>query len=127
MKRNREFEALFEKAAAAGAEAGSKAIPPAMIVSEADVFGGPKPGGKSWYVAEGPCGFAGVRIRPGNSAFAKWMVREGKAHKDSYAGGVYWGISLYGQSYVRKEAFAFAAAKVLREAGIKAYSESRLD
>ena len=122
-----EMRALFSKARAAGLAAGAAAVPVAMIVSEADgLSSAPKPGGKSWYVAEGACGFAWVNVKPGNSPFANWLKKNDLASK-SYYGGVDIWISDFNQSIARKEACASAMAKVLSEAGIKAYSMSRLD
>ncbi len=90
------------------------------------VSGAPVPGGKSWYVADGVCGFAWIKIRPANSSFALWAKKAGIA-KPAYGGGLQIWVSGYGQSMQKKEAYAAAYAKVLSEAGIKAHSESRMD
>jgi hypothetical protein len=81
---------------------------------------------KSWYVPEGPCGFAWVTVRPGTSSFAKWLVKTGKGSK-AYGGGVSIWIGDYNQSIARKEAHARAMAEVFTNAGITAYADSRLD
>lgn len=122
-----EFKSLYEAAYAAGKEAAAKVVPPAMVVYSADLAGNRIPGSKSYYVPDGPCGFAWVKVRPGNSAFARWLVRSGLARKDSYNGGVSISISAYNQSVARKEAHAYAMAEALREAGFRAYADSRLD
>ena len=122
------FEAAYAKAYAAGMAAGKAAVPEPMVVSEAEGLSNrPKPGGKSWYVSEGACGFAWVSVHPGNSSFAKWLKKAGHADKH-YGGGVSIWIGEHNQSIARKEAHAYAMAKVLREElNIKAYAGSRLD
>lgn len=123
-----EMAALFERARAAAMAAGEAAIPRPMIVSEADGLSDrPKPGGQSWYVADGACGFAWVIVKPGNSPFANFLKKEDLASKDHYYGGVSIWIREFNQSVTRKEAAAYAMAKVLNEAGIKASAMSRMD
>lgn len=119
------FEQMLVKACDAGLAAGQAASPNPMTVYEADPISG-QPCGKSWYVSEGACGFAWVTIYPGNSSFAKWLVKNGHA-RAAYRGGVQIWISEHGQSIERKSAHADAMAKVFREAGHKAYAGSRLD
>lgn len=123
-----QFAASLANAWQAGLDAGQRAIPTPMVVYEADVITGQKPlGGKEWYVPEGACGFAWVTITPGNSSFAKWLVKNNHARK-AYGGGVQIWISNFNQSIARKEACANAMAKVLcEELGVKAYAGSRLD
>jgi hypothetical protein len=125
MKTN--FSALVAKAEAAGAAAAAACVPVGMVVSEADVMSGaPLPGGRSWYVADGVCGFAWISVRPANSSFGLWAKKAGIA-KPAYGGGLQIWVSGYGQSMQKKEAYAEAYAKVLSEAGIKAYAGSRMD
>lgn len=111
------FKALFDKAYAAGVEAAKACVPNPMVVSGM---------GKSYYVSEGACGFAWVKVCPGNSAFARWLVKE-KLARASYSGGVDIWVHEYNQSIARKEAHAFAMARVLADAGIVAYGGSRMD
>lgn len=117
-----EMRALYEKAKAAGMAAGVAAVPVAMAVS------GGVPGGeaKLWVEPEGACGFAWVNVKPGGSSFARWLKENDIASK-SYYGGVDIWIGDFNQSVARKEACANAMARVLSEAGIKAYAMSRLD
>jgi len=122
-----EFSALYNKAWAAGKAAADACVPAPMVVGDADIFGNPVPGGRMYVVNDGPCGFAWVRVRPGNSAFAKWLVKNGLARPDRYHGGVAINIFDYNQSIARKEAHAYAMARVLEAAGFRAYSDSRLD
>jgi hypothetical protein len=127
-EREAHFAAVWARALAAGKAAGQAAVPTPMIVSEADgLSGSPKPGGQSWYVSEGVCGFAWVTVKPGTSPFARWLKARGDASK-GWAGGVYYWVSDFGQSMVRKEAAAAAIAEVLRdELGVRAYAGSRMD
>lgn len=130
-KRDTFFRAAWDKAVAAGRAAAEAATPTPMVVYEADgLTDRPKPGGKSWYVPQGPCGFAWVTVRPGNSAFANWLKRNDLARK-AYGGGVQHTVFGYGQSVTLKSAFADAVAASLRESlGLdfgQCYSGSRLD
>lgn len=110
-----EVDALIERASAAGWTAGTQVIPqPMHVVGYAPI-------------ADGVCGFAWVNVKPGNGQVAKRLVALGLARRDSYAGGVTVWISEYNQSMTRKEAHARAFAKVLQEAGVKAYAGSRID
>lgn len=128
MGKKAEFSALFCKARAAGLMAGEAAKPPMMVIQEADGLSDlPKPDGKVWYEPEGPCGFAWVNVKPGNCAFANWLKKNKLVNGRSYYGGVDIWIREFNQSMVRKEAAAAAMAKVLSEAGIQAYSMSRMD
>ena len=123
----KDFEALYSKAAEAGFAAAKATVPPVMVVRDADLFGNPIPGGARYEVPSGPCGFAWVTLRPANSAFANWLKKNGLGKKDSYAGGLKIWVSEFGQSMVKKEAYASAFAEVLRDAGLRAYSDSRMD
>jgi hypothetical protein len=104
MKKSDEFVKIYEVADAAGKEA-ADSLPK-------NFFGG--------------CGFAWIKVKPGNSAFAKWLVKEGKA-RASQSGGVTVWVPGYGQCISHKESYADAFAAVLSQNNIQAYSESRLD
>lgn len=85
-----------------------------------------------YYVEDGVCGFANVQIKPATCAFAKWLVRNGYAYKDSYNGGISLSVREYNQSYQKKNAHAQAMATVFRnhaeELHLKSvYATSRLD
>ena len=124
------FSEIYNRAHAAGMQALNTAQPSPMVVTEADVFGRPLANAVRHYVSEGACGFAWVRVRPGNCQFANWLKKTGLARK-AYEGGVDIWVSEGGQSVERKEAYARAFAKVIREEnipGVKSvYSDSRLD
>jgi hypothetical protein len=125
------FEAAYAKAAEAGRAAGEAKVPRAMMVSQPsnplDANSLPK---AMWHVPEGVCGFAWVNVSPGNSSFAKWLVKNKLARK-AYGGGVDIWISAFNQSMERKEACAQAMASVLKaelgESKLSIYASSRLD
>lgn len=125
------FQQILADAQAAGNQAAAAAECQAMVVGDADLAGNFVPGGKRYHVADGPCGFAGVRIRPANSAFAKFLVEKQVAFKDSFRGGIYAGSKVFPftQSITRNEAYANAMANVFRDKlpGINCYVDSRLD
>lgn len=124
------FAALYAKAHEAGERAAEACTPTPMVVGTPTTLLGSdidhsKP---TYYVADGVCGFAWVVVRPANSSFANWLKKTAKVRGGrSYGGGCSIWISAYGQSMQKKQAYAGAFAKVLCEAGIKAYADSRMD
>tara|TARA_Y100000310_G_scaffold345706_1_gene468550 strand:+ start:3597 stop:3968 length:372 start_codon:yes stop_codon:yes gene_type:complete len=114
-----EMEKLWEDADEAGRAAVRTAHIQPMTVKSAT-------SGETWFVPDGPCGFAWVKVVPGNSRFAKWMKDNGLGRK-AWDGGVDYWISKYGQSMQKKAIYASAFANVLSAAGIRAYPESRMD
>lgn len=127
--RNVEFETLWARADKAGREAVAAMTPVPMLVGSAkSLFSNELDYSKPVeYVADGVCGFAWVMVRPGTSAFARWLKATGRAHADSYRGGVSVWVSDYNQSMQRKEAYARAMARVFADAGVRAYADSRMD
>jgi len=119
---------IYDSATAAGMAAGEAAIPePMFVVERENPWDDSSPITKSYApVMDGPCGFATVTVRPGTSKFAKFLRKIGVSHK-AYYGGEEFFVHHFGQSVTRKFAFAVAFAKVLNEAGVKAYPASRLD
>lgn len=120
------FQALIETAFQAGRQAGADVAPNPMLVAHCDINGKLDTTKPIHRVDDGACGFAWVKIRPATTAFAKWLKANNIA-RPSYNGGIDIWISEFGQSVDRKTAMATAVAKVLREAGIDAYADSRLD
>jgi hypothetical protein len=118
------FNSLFAGASEVALEAAAKAVPTPMTVVESDLLTG-APSGRSYYVSEGLCGFAWVKIK-GNTPFGRWAKKMGYA-RPAYGGGLMIYCPLNTQSYDRKTAWANAFAKVLMDAGIFAYCDSRLD
>ena len=78
------------------------------------------------FVDDGPCGFAWVTVKPGNSSFARFLVKENLARKAYYGGVEIW-ISAHNQSYQRKMEHARAMAQYFRNFGIDAFANGRLD
>ncbi len=122
-----EAATLFAKAHAAGMEAGEKARPtPMQVVQRENPFDPTSPITKRYAPdPEGVCGFAWVNVRPGGSSFARYLKSRGCSA--GYGGGVSYWVRQFDQSYERKLAYAHAFAEILREAGIRAHVESRLD
>jgi hypothetical protein len=119
---------IYETARARAMNALNNARPVPMVVGRETHFGSgeidyTKP---TEFVEDGVCGFAWVVIRPATSKFARWMKSQGLA-RTGYGGGLHMWVSEGGQSLQRKEAYAYAFAGVLREAGINAYADSRMD
>lgn len=121
-----EYSALLQKAYEEGRKAGAECRPHPMLVAYEGPDGKVDYSKPIYKVDDGACGFAWVKVRPGNSPFAKWLKQQGVA-RPSYSGGVDIWISDFGQSIERKEKMAVAMAKVFKDANIQAYAESRLD
>ena len=112
---------LLKKAEAAGLKAGLDVSPNPVTFKDTH-------SGQTYDVAEGMCGFAWVNISPARGKFVNYLKKIGKGHKSYRGGWDYWvSSSELGQSITRKEAYADAFAKVLKEWGINCYSMSRLD
>jgi hypothetical protein len=118
---------LFTKAHEAGnAAVAALNVRPMIVTQHADPLNDSSAVERAWYVADGVCGFAWVVIKPANSKFSKWLIGRRMARVSS-EGGVRMWISDFNQSYQKKSAYADAFAKVLSDAGIRCYSDSRLD
>jgi len=124
-----DFASLYAQADAAGRSAVEKTkVVPMIVGQETSLFSGKIDYTKeTYYVADGVCGFAWVNVKPGNSKFANWLKKNKLARTDSYYGGVSMSVRDYNQSLQKKEAYAHAFAAVLRDAGISAYTTSRMD
>lgn len=122
------FETLVAAAHAAGLAAGEAVRPTPMIVGSPSTPLGNDidPAKPTYYVADGACGFAWIKVVPGGSSFARWLVKTGRA-RAAYNGGVQIWVSEFGQSLGRKSAYSAAYAAVLAEAGIRCWGESRMD
>ena len=119
---------VLRKAQAAGLEAGRGSKPAPMVVGSpttplGDDLDYSK---KTYHVPDGVCGFAWVVISPGNCSFARHMKAASVAGK-KYGGGASIWVHEHGQSMGRKSAHASAMASVLREHGVNAISQSRMD
>lgn len=125
VQREARLKDLFDRAHAAGMAAGQEHTPRPMNVVRQDPVTG-QVIERYAPVLDGVCGFAWITIRPGNCAAAKYA----KAHLQAsiaYGGGMQIWVHQFNQSMERKERYANAFADVLREAGIRAWSGSRMD
>lgn len=113
-----QFAELVNRAYEAGIKAGRDCMPIPMAVCDST-------GRMIEILDQGACGFAWIVIK-GNTAFGRWAKKEGRARSHYPSGLCFW-VSDFGQSVDRKAAYAGAFAKVLNEAGIEAYADSRLD
>jgi hypothetical protein len=120
------FADILRTALAAGAAAGAACIPVPMVVSQhANPLNDRSPVTKGYLGAEGACGFGWVSFA-GNTAFGRWAKKNGHARSD-YPTGLRISSKLMTQSMYRNEAWATAVAETLRNAGIEASAQSRID
>lgn len=124
-----DWQALYNEAHNAGMDAANACNPVPMVVGEeTSPFSGKIDMNKpTHFIADGVCGFAWVNVKPGTSAFAKWLKAKKIARTDDYYGGVCVWVGAFNQSMQRKEAYAHAFARVLNSKGITAIARSRMD
>ena len=120
---------VYREAYSAGLKAGHEVQVTPMIVGEettpfSNVIDKTKP---TYFIEGGVCGFAWVKIRPARGKFVQFLKEKNLGYQNSYEGGYDLSCREFGQSLTRKEAFVNAFAKVLREYGIDAYGQSRID
>ena len=117
--REAQFAADWNAACAAGVRAVDALSVTPMLISGRE---------GSYLVEGGPCGFAQVEVRPRNSPFAKWLIRQNLGRSSDYQKCVYVWVSDFGQSMQRKEAWADAVAAFLTAKGYSGVSSSsRMD
>lgn len=121
------LQQVFWAAARAGREAGDAHVPQPIVVGNArSLFSNEiDRNGPLWRSDAGVCGFAWVKLLGGNSQAARYAVKRGIAR--SRPGGPEIWISDHGQSHEKKMAHAAAYARVLKQAGIEAYADGRMD
>lgn len=126
--RKKDWQRLHEIAHEAGMAAGKSHTPtPMRVVERANPLDRNSPIVTDYGIeTEGLCGFAWVVIRPATSSFARWLKQRGIG-RTGYGGGTHIWVSEFGQSYERKEQYARAYAQVIKDAGLTAYWDSRLD
>ena len=124
---DKRFRDLYDAALAAGAAAAAAVTPTPMVVSRhANPLDDASPVVKSWFVADGVCGFGWVHLK-GNTAFGRWARKNGLARPD-YPTGLAISSKLNTQSLARNEAWAHGFATYLRDHGVTdAYGRSRID
>ncbi len=123
------FNQIIENARKAGMDALEAAKPTPVIFGQAkSLFSSEIDMSKpTYYEEEGVCGFASIHFK-GNTAFGRWAKKSGIAKPHDYYGGLYIWVSEGNQSMARKEAYARAFVKVLKDAGINdAWMTSRMD
>jgi len=125
----RECARIYKEADAAGSAAAEAAVPTPMIVGTPTTPLGNDIDFKkqTYFVADGLCGFAWVKIFPARGVFVTYLKKAGIGSTNGYEGGYDIWVRGYGQSVTRKEEYAQAFAKVLNSYGINAYAQSRLD
>jgi hypothetical protein len=126
---SKQFEELYAKADAAGRAAVEKAtIVPMVVGTATSLFGNEIDRSKpTYFVADGPCGFAYLHCRPSRGGFSSWLKKNGIGRYSEYNRSWCISVSQFNQSLQKKEAYAYAFAKVVSEAGINISVESRLD
>ena len=118
------FREVSKVAHDAGHQAATTIIPTPMVVVGRD----PETGRTYEYepIADGVCGFAWIWFKS-NTSWARWAKKNLRVGK-GYPNGLRIWVNDYRQSLTRKEAYAEAYAKVLREElGIEAYGMGRMD
>jgi hypothetical protein len=63
-------------------------IVPVTFVEHENMLDDNSPIKKTYFIQDGVCGFAWIKVRPANSRFAKWLIHSDLARKDEYYGGV---------------------------------------
>jgi len=122
-----DMQTIYTQAHTAGNLAVTQAtITPMVVQQRANPLNDNSELVREYFVSDGVCGFASVNVKPANSKFAKFLIVNGLGRK-SYTGGVSMSVRNFNQSLQKKEAYAYAFAKVLRDNGINAWSESRID
>ncbi len=126
MAKSVDFTDLYNRAHNAGLVAAQNAqVVPMIVQSVNPLTGVPIAGAKTHFVADGVCGFAWISFK-GNTPFGRWAKKVNVA-RNGYPSGLQISVSYYNQSLQLKEAYADAFAQVLRDAGVEAYSQSRMD
>ena len=116
---------LYNQARAAGLAAAAAAqVTPMIVSAHANPLDSKSEITQQYFVSDGVCGFASIVIK--NIKFANQLKKMGLGRKN-YGGGYALSVQDFNQSLQRKEAYAYAFAGVLREAGIEAYVDSRMD
>ena len=139
-----DFPALFEELKQVSHKALAEApVPTPIIVGSPSTPLGTDvdPNQKTWYHADGVCGFATVVLESGRTGFAQWILKERpkgeKLGSKWWTSGRYKGVGLYtfarygfadiGQSYEKNRYVAGRIAAHLRSKGIEAWVDSRID
>jgi hypothetical protein len=121
------LESIFNQAHAEGnAAVVATTVTPMIVTQAANPLDDSSAVVNAWIVDDGVCGFASVIVKPANCRFAKYLLDIGIGRK-GYGGGVTMSVRDFNQSLTKKEAYAEGFAKVLRDNGINAWVDSRMD
>lgn len=122
------YEEIYSEACLAGRTAvADMQVQPMIVTQHSNPLDDSSKIVRQYYVEDGACGFAWVKIRPARGKFVKWLKDNRIGRPNSYEGGYDISISDYNQSLQKKETYANAFAKVLVRKGINAYANSRMD
>ena len=133
------YEQLYEELKRVSHEALAECPAPTPIIvgSPSTPLGNDvDPNQKTWFHADGVCGFAYVVLESGRTGFAQWLLKNGKGSKwwsfGRYKGvGVAtysrYGFASIGQSYEKNCFVAGKVASYLQSQGIDCWVDSRLD
>ena len=124
------YEEIWSLAKQEAAKAHDEAKPKAIAWQSSGLNEGFDPSKPYGVISEGVCGFAWIWIPSARTPFVNWMKKNGKGRKNWSTGYDIWYSELVdgsSQSMERKEAAMQAAVKVLRDNGIEAYMDSRMD
>jgi len=131
-KRDKLYQDIYNAAHTAAIKASTEIVPTPMIVgSPTTPFGNTiDPNKKTYFVADGVCGFGWVKLRRANHSFCKWIVDNNHGRKSSYEGGVIVNSPLRTQSMTRNAEYAHTFAKVINTImypDVEAMACSRID
>ena len=136
---------VYQKAINAGMTALQGCTPTPMIVTQHEnAMDDNSPAKKQYYVGDGMCGFASVTFLLTNGVTRQfigtlkkalivgtyeqsWDTPSIRIYKNNFGSGYSFSVREGNQSYEKKTAFAKAMSKVLEDAGINCYWDSRVD
>ena len=128
MKNLRLYQRIHREAHEAGMAAGqAAAVVPMIVGSPSSLFANDlDPRKPIYHVPDGVCGFAWVHLSDARQPYARFAKDHLRALSGYPRGRDIW-VREFGQSMQRKEAYARAYAGVLKQHGIEAYADSRMD
>lgn len=123
-----DWRSAYVEAVEAGKRAANAAKPvPMMVGTPKTLFSNDIDHSKPTYIVnDGVCGFGYVKIKNGNSPFARWCAKNGIGFK-GYYGGREIGSPAMTQSMERNGAACAAMVEVLSKYGVDCYSYTRID
>lgn len=120
-----EFHEIYMSAHEAGMAAVKQLqVTPMVVQAHANPLDDNSPVVESYFIEDGVCGFASVIVK--NIKFSNFLKKNNIGRKN-WNGGYAINISAFNQSLQKKEAYAYAFAKVLNANDVTAYVDSRMD